>query len=115
MSIKRTSFTYEEITKDNALQDQHGDGRDLKFETLEHGGEFDWGMFPLAIQVTDPEGRTCRYSPIEVGGKAVIFHQSHHANNTDEESDRIYDALADVITPENAIRAREVIKRLGII
>lgn len=44
-------------------QDRHRDGRDLTFETQEHGGELS-DNFPNAIRVTDKEGRCCVYVPI---------------------------------------------------
>ncbi|MHC1550291.1 hypothetical protein [Phyllobacterium sp. K27] len=44
-------------------QDPHGDGRDLIFETMEHGGEVP-DNFPNAIRVKDKEGRCCIYVPI---------------------------------------------------
>jgi hypothetical protein len=45
-------------------------GRDLRYETLEHGGEYDDDM-PQAIRVTDSEGRSAIYRPITEDGKVV--------------------------------------------
>jgi hypothetical protein len=47
-----------------------GDGTGLRFETLEHGGEYPDTM-PQAIRVTDAEGRSCLYVPVTVDGKVV--------------------------------------------
>lgn len=41
-------------------QDPHLDGRDLKFETLEHGGA-ERDTMPNAIRITDPQGRSAVY------------------------------------------------------
>lgn len=41
-------------------QDPHLDGRDLKFETLEHGGA-EPDTMPNAIRITDPQGRSAVY------------------------------------------------------
>ena len=52
-------------------QDVHGDGRDWKFETSEHGGDEPDNM-PQAIAATDPAGRWAIYVPLTRGGKIVI-------------------------------------------
>jgi hypothetical protein len=49
-------------------EDPRMDGWDLRFETLEHGGEFPDKM-PQAIRVTDAEGRSCLYVPVQVNGR----------------------------------------------
>lgn len=46
------------------------DGRGLRFETMEHGGEYPDRM-PQAVKLTDPEGRSCIYVPITQDGKVV--------------------------------------------
>src|SRR4030081_1743707 len=51
-------------------QDPHLDGRDLKFETLEHGGA-EPDTMPNAIRVTDPQGRTADYVLLSIDGKVV--------------------------------------------
>jgi len=45
-------------------------GLDLKFETLEHGGDYSDAM-PQAIRVTDAEGRSCLYFPARLEGKVI--------------------------------------------
>jgi hypothetical protein len=52
-------------------QDVHGDGRDWKFETFEHGGDEPDNM-PQAIIATDPAGRWAVYVPLIRGGKIVV-------------------------------------------
>jgi hypothetical protein len=61
---------FEEMTPEKRPQDPFGDGAGLRFETLEHGGEYPDDM-PQAIPVTDAEGRSCIYVPITVDGKVV--------------------------------------------
>jgi hypothetical protein len=45
-------------------------GTGLRFETLDHGGEYPDTM-PQAIKLTDAQGRSCIYVPITQDGKAV--------------------------------------------
>ena len=49
---------FEELTPERRPQDPNLDGTGLRFETLEHGGEFPDTM-PQAIRLTDAEGRSC--------------------------------------------------------
>jgi hypothetical protein len=51
-------------------QDPQMDGHGLRFETLDHGGEFPDAM-PQAIKLTDAEGRSCIYVPVTQNGKVV--------------------------------------------
>ena len=46
------------------------DGTGLRFETMEHGGEYPDAM-PQAIKLIDAEGRSCIYVPIMQNGKVV--------------------------------------------
>lgn len=46
------------------------DGSDLRYETLEHGGEYEDDM-PQAIRVTDQEGRSAIYRPMMEDGNVV--------------------------------------------
>ena len=52
------------------VQDPNMDGSGLRFETLEHGGEFPDTM-PQAIRLMDAEGRSCLYVPVKVAGRVV--------------------------------------------
>jgi hypothetical protein len=45
-------------------------GTGLRFETLEHGGEYPDTM-PQAIKLTDALGRSCIYVPMTQDGKVV--------------------------------------------
>lgn len=64
------AHNYELMTPEKRPQDEYMDGRDWKFQTLEHGGEYPDQM-PQAIRATDPDGRTCLYVPVSVHGKVV--------------------------------------------
>jgi hypothetical protein len=46
------------------------DGTGLRFETMEHGGEYPDTM-PQAIKLIDAEGRSCIYAPITQNRKLV--------------------------------------------
>ena len=58
------------MTPEQRPQDPHMDGADLRFETMEHGGEYPDAM-PQAIKLSDAEGRSCIYVPIAQDGKVV--------------------------------------------
>jgi hypothetical protein len=58
------------LTLEKRPQDPHMDGVGLRFETMEHGGEFPDTM-PQAIKLIDAEGRSCIYVPISQNGKVV--------------------------------------------
>ncbi|HEX9472103.1 MAG TPA: hypothetical protein VF957_21485 [Bradyrhizobium sp.] len=55
------------------------DGTGLRFETMEHGGEYPDTM-PQAIKLIDAEGRSCIYVPITQDGK-VVDSQGIHARS----------------------------------
>jgi hypothetical protein len=46
------------MTPERRPQDPHLDRTDLRFETLDHGGEFSDTM-PQAVKLIDAEGRAC--------------------------------------------------------
>lgn len=52
------------LPPDQRPQDPHLDGRELKFEALEHGGA-EPDTMPQAVRVTDPQGRTAVYALYE--------------------------------------------------
>jgi hypothetical protein len=56
-------------------QDEHLNGRGLRFETMDHGGEYPDTM-PQAIKLIDPEGRSCIYVPMMQDGR-VVDSQGH--------------------------------------
>jgi hypothetical protein len=62
---------FEEMTPDKRPQDPKQDGSALRFEPLEHGGEYPDTM-PQAVRITDTQGRSCTYVPIKVDGKVVV-------------------------------------------
>ena len=51
-------------------QDPSFDGTTLRFEVIEHGGEYDDAM-PQAIKVTDTQDRSCIYVPLSQEGQVV--------------------------------------------
>jgi len=61
---------FQELSAEKRPQDPQMDGTGLRFETLDHGGEFPDTM-PQAIKLIDAEGRTCIYVPITQNGKVV--------------------------------------------
>lgn len=68
-----SKHTYGPMTDDMRPQDPTMDGSTLKFETLEHGGEYPDTM-PQAIRVTDAKGNWCVYLPTTENGKVVLSH-----------------------------------------
>ena len=62
-------------------QDPQMDGSGLRFETMDHGGEYPDDM-PQAIILTDSEGRSCIYVPITQDGK-VVDSQGYTTDNDD--------------------------------
>src|SRR5215217_5319800 len=58
------------LTPEKRPQDPHLNGRGLRFETMEHGGEHPDTM-PQAIKLIDAAGRSCIYVPITQDGKVV--------------------------------------------
>jgi hypothetical protein len=63
-------------------QDPQMDGSGLRFETMDHGGEYPDDM-PQAIILTDSEGRSCIYVPITQDGK-VVDSQGYTTDNEDD-------------------------------
>jgi hypothetical protein len=73
VDLKGRVATYR-VTQSHArnerARDMLMDGSALRFETLEHGGQYPDDM-PQLIKVTDPDGRTSRYKPISEDGSVV--------------------------------------------
>jgi hypothetical protein len=61
---------FRELTPEQRPQDPHLDGTGLRFETMDHGGEYPDTM-PQAIKLVDVEGRSCIYVPISQDGRVV--------------------------------------------
>jgi hypothetical protein len=59
---------FDELTPEKRPQDTHGDGRDWKFVTSEHGGDEPDNM-PQAIEATDAKAI---YVPLTRRGKIVV-------------------------------------------
>lgn len=58
------------LSRDRRPQDPNLDGTGLRFETMDHGGEYPDAM-PQAIKVTDADGRSCIYVPITQHDRVV--------------------------------------------
>jgi len=54
----------------------------LRFETMEHGGEYPDTM-PQSIKLIDAEGRSCIYVPITQDGR-VVDSQGHALDMEDD-------------------------------
>jgi hypothetical protein len=66
----KLTHRFAELTPEKRPQDPHIDGTGLRFETMQHGGEYPDTM-PQAIKLTDAEGRSCIDAPITQDGKVV--------------------------------------------
>jgi hypothetical protein len=71
------------LAPDRRPQDPQLDGSGLRFETMDHGGEYPDTM-PQAIKLTDAEGRSCIYVPITQNGR-VVDGQGRTADAEDDE------------------------------
>jgi hypothetical protein len=60
---------FAEMTPDKRPQDPHMDGTGLRFETLDHGGEYP--DHAAGHQLTDAQVRSAIYVPITQDGKVV--------------------------------------------
>ena len=63
-------LTHRFAEPDKRLQDPYMDGTGLRFETMEHGGEY-LDTMPQAIKLVDAERRSTIYVPITQDGKVV--------------------------------------------
>jgi hypothetical protein len=61
---------FRELPPDKRPQDPEMNGSGLRFETMEHGGEYPDTM-PQALKLVDAEGRSCIYVPITQEGRVV--------------------------------------------
>jgi hypothetical protein len=68
--LRKLTHKFVELTPEKRPQDTHLNGSGLRFETMEHGGEYPDAM-PQAIRMIDAEGRSCIYVPLTQGGKVV--------------------------------------------
>jgi hypothetical protein len=62
-----------ELAPENRPQDHFLDGTGLRFETMEHGGEYSDAM-PQAIKLINAEGRSCIYVPMTQNDKVIDSH-----------------------------------------
>jgi hypothetical protein len=66
----KLTHKFAEMTPEKRPQDPHMDGTGLRFETMEHGGEYPDTM-PQVIKLIDAEGRSRIYVPILQNGGVV--------------------------------------------
>jgi hypothetical protein len=66
----KLTHKFAQMTPDKRPQDPSMHGTGLRFETMEHGGEYPDTM-PQAIKLIDAEGRSCIYVPITQDDKVV--------------------------------------------
>jgi hypothetical protein len=66
----KLTHKFAELAPERRPQDPDLNGAGLRFETMEHGGEYPDSM-PQAIKLIDAEGRSCIYVPITQDGKVV--------------------------------------------
>ena len=79
----RLIYKFALLAPEKRPQDPQLDGSGLRFETMDHGGEYPDTM-PQAIKLTDPEGRACIYVPITQNGR-VVDGQGRTADAEDDE------------------------------
>lgn len=73
---------FAELSREKRPQDPHLDGTGLRFETMDHGGEWADTM-PQAIKLIDAKGRSCIYVPISQDGR-VVDSQGHPLDVQDD-------------------------------
>jgi hypothetical protein len=66
----KLTHRFRELAPEKRPQDPQLDGKGLRIETMDHGGEYPDTM-PQAIKLIDAEGRSCIYVPITQNGKVV--------------------------------------------
>ena len=66
----RLTRRFAALPPDKRPQDIRLDGSGLRFETMDHGGEYPDAM-PQAIKLIDAKGRSCVYVPIKQDGRVV--------------------------------------------
>ena len=69
----KLTHRFQELAAEKRPQDPHLDGTGLRFETLDHGGEYPDTM-PQAIKLINAEGRSSIYVPTTQNGKVVDSH-----------------------------------------
>ena len=61
---------FKKLARENRPQDPFLNGKGLRFETMDHGGEYPDTM-PQAIKLVDAGGRSCIYVPITQDDRVV--------------------------------------------
>jgi hypothetical protein len=70
------------LSPERRPQDPQMDGTGLRFQTLDHGGEYPDAM-PQAIRLMDPQGRSCIYVAITQNG-TVVDSEAHSVGAAEE-------------------------------
>ena len=78
----RLTRKFAALSPEKRPQDPELDGSRLRFETMDHGGEYPDAM-PQAIKLIDAEGRSCIYVPIMQDGRVVDCHR--HLTDLDDD------------------------------
>jgi hypothetical protein len=78
----RLTHRFAPLAPERRPQDPELDGSGLRFETMDHGGEYPDAM-PQAIRLIDAEGRSCIYVPIMQDGR-VVDSQGHIVDLDDD-------------------------------
>jgi hypothetical protein len=60
--VMKLIHRFAQLTPDKRPEDPNMDGSGLRFETMEHGGEYP-DTIPQAIKLVGAEGRPCIYVP----------------------------------------------------
>lgn len=79
----RLTHKFALLAPERRPQDPQLDGSGLRFETMDHGGEYPDTM-PQAIKLTDADGRSCVYVPITQNGR-VVDSEGHTVDAGDED------------------------------
>jgi hypothetical protein len=66
----KLTHRFAQLTPEKRPQDTNMDGTGLRFETMEHGGEYPDTM-QQAIKLVDAKGRSCIHVPITHDGRVV--------------------------------------------
>ena len=78
----RLTGKFAPLAPERRPQDEQLDGSGLRFETMDHGGEYPDAM-PQAIKLVDAEGRSCIYVPIMQDGR-IVDAQGHLIDMDDD-------------------------------
>jgi hypothetical protein len=87
LGVTLNAHIYAAAAPEDLPRDERMDGSTLSFRTLEHNQH----CTPLAIEVTDAEGRKLLYVPVRVEGRIVDSRGFTVAGSADELAARVAD------------------------